>query len=461
MDAVSHGVAITDSPCHAEFRHASLHRTTRAGSLESPAPRDRHTVRRIPPTCFRWSAKDHETTRFPVQTALAGVAGSLFRGGPLAFARPRTTSRTRRSASPASASAARGTATPTTPASTARSSPSATSTRRPSTRWATKYPNAKKYFDYRKMLEEMGDKIDAVTVSTPDHTHAPASVMAMRMGKHCFCQKPLTWSIEEARAHADPRRREEALPPRWATRGPPTTASAAGVEVIRSGVLGPIKEIHVWTNRPIWPQGIARPKDTPGIPNHVHWDEFLGPAPERPYHPAYHPFNWRGWLDFGTGALGDMACHTINIAAMALELFDPETRRGRRHLGHRRSRDLPGLVDHPDPVRRARRPRPADHDLVRRRRQAPRGQAGLTRSMLHGEKVPGSGLLLVGEKGSFFSQNDYGAEHILLPQRQVQGRREARADPAPLARATSPSGSRRSRRTTRPRRCRTSTTPAG
>ena len=117
---------------------------------------------------------------------------------------------------------------------------------------------------------------------------------------------------------------------------------------------------------------MSRPKDTPGVPNHVRWYEFLGAAHDRPYHPDYQPFNWRGWLDFGTGALGDMACHTINIACMALELFDPEIDRGRRHLGHRRPRDLPGLVDHPHPVRPAQRPRPAHPDLVRRRRQTPR-----------------------------------------------------------------------------------------
>ena len=149
----------------------------------------------------------------------------------------------------------------------------------------------------------------------PTTRHAPASVMAMRMGKHCFCQKPLTWSVEEARVMRDARRREEARAPRWATRAPPTTASAQGVELIRSGVLGPIKEIHVWTNRPDLAAGHrAGPRTRPGIPNHVHWYEFLGPAHDRPYHPDYHPFNWRGWLDFGTGALGDMACHTINVA---------------------------------------------------------------------------------------------------------------------------------------------------
>ena len=189
-----------------------------------------------------------------------------------------------------------------------------------------KYPKAKKYFDYRKMLEELGDKIDAVTVSTPDHTHAPASVMAMRMGKHCFCQKPLTWSIEEARLMRT-LAAEKKLCTQMGNQGTAENGFRAGVELIRSGILGPIKDIYVWTNRPIWPQGIGRPKDTPGIPNHVRWYEFLGAAHDRPYHPDYQPFNWRGWLDFGTGALGDMACHTINIAAWRSSCSTPSRSR--------------------------------------------------------------------------------------------------------------------------------------
>ncbi len=140
-----------------------------------------------------------------------------------------------------------------------------------------------------------------------------------------------------------------------------------GVALLQSGMLGQIKDIHVWTNRPIWPQGMPKPEGTPGIPNHVRWYEFLGPAHDRPYHPAYQPFAWRGWLDFGTGALGDMACHTINVAAMALELFDPESDRGGRHLRHRRQRLVPHLVDHPHPVRPHRQARTDHHDLVRRR----------------------------------------------------------------------------------------------
>ena len=133
---------------------------------------------------------------------------------------------------------------------------------------AEKYPQAKKYFDYRKMLEDLGDKIDAVTVSTPDHSHAPASVMAMRMGKHCFCQKPLTWSVEEARLMRT-LAAEKKLCTQMGNQGTAETGFREGVELIRSGMLGPIKEIMVWTNRPIWPQGMSRPKEVHGIPNHV------------------------------------------------------------------------------------------------------------------------------------------------------------------------------------------------
>jgi len=283
---------------------------------------------------------------------------------------------------------------------------------------AANYPKAKKYFDYRKMLEEMGEKIDAVTVSTPDHSHAPASVMAMRMGKHCFTQKPLTWSVEEARVMRT-LAADKKLCTQMGNQGTAENGFREGVEVIRSGALGPIKEIHVWTNRPIWPQGVGRPKGTPGIPNHVRWAEFLGPARARPYHPDYQPFNWRGWLDFGTGALGDMACHTINIACMALELFDPECVE---------VVETSGIVDRETyPV----------WSIIRTQfgQRNGRGPLSLTwydggdkfpegrkvyKEMLYGEKVPDSGLLLVGEKGSFFSQNDYGSEHVLLPREKFK-----------------------------------------
>ncbi len=278
---------------------------------------------------------------------------------------------------------------------------------------AEKFPNAKKYFDYRMMLDDLDSKIDAVTVSTPDHTHAPASVRAMRMGKHCFCQKPLTWSIEEARVMRE-LAAEKSLATQMGNQGTAEGGFRKGVEIIRSGALGPIQEIHVWTNRPVWPQGISRPKGEESVPTNLHWDEFLGAAPERPFHSGYTPFNWRGWLDFGTGALGDMACHTINVAAMALGLFDPQSVE---------VVDTSGIID---------RETYPTWSILRTQFGERHGRAPLSLTwydggeklpkekrafvdMLHGEEVPESGLLLVGTKGSFFSKNDYGAEHTLLP----------------------------------------------
>ncbi len=290
---------------------------------------------------------------------------------------------------------------------------------------ASKYPNAKKYFDYRKMLDEMGDKIDAVTVSTPDHTHAPASVMAMKMGKHCFTQKPLTWSVEEARIMRE-LAADKKLCTQMGNQGTAEKGFRQGVATIRSGMLGPIKEIHVWTNRPIWPQGIGRPKETAEVPKHIHWNEFLGAAPERPYAPGYHPFAWRGWLDFGTGALGDMACHTINVAAMALELFDPESIE---------VVDTSGIVDREtypawsiirfNFAQRGDRP-PITLNWYDGGEKLPENKR-LFKDMLDGQKPSGSGLLLVGEKGSFYSQNDYGAEHTLLPKDKFKDVKEPEA----------------------------------
>ncbi len=285
-------------------------------------------------------------------------------------------------------------------------------------RLKAKHPDAKTFYDYRAMLEALGDKIDAVTVSTPDHTHAPASVMAMRMGKHCFCQKPLAWSVEEARLMRG-LAAEKKLCTQMGNQGTAEQGFRSGVELIRSGMLGQIKEILVWTNRPIWPQGMGIPKTTPGIPNKVRWSEFLAAAPDRPFHPSYQPFNWRGWLDFGTGALGDMACHTINIAAMALELFDPEAIE---------VVDTSGIVDNASyPVWSIIRthfgPRNGRGPLTMTwydgGNKLPKDKRSFT-DRIYGEKVPGSGLLLVGEKGSFFSKNDYGAEHILLPREQFK-----------------------------------------
>ncbi|HVR76702.1 MAG TPA: Gfo/Idh/MocA family oxidoreductase [Planctomycetota bacterium] len=185
-----------------------------------------------------------------------------------------------------------------------------------------RFPDAKRYKDYRKMLDEEGKRIDAVTVSTPDHHHAPASIRAMRLGKHVYCQKPLTHTVAEARLMADVAR-EMKVATQMGNQGMSHPRTRRMVEIVRAGVLGNVKEVHIWTDRPIWPQGIDRPKDAPPVPPSLDWDLWLGPAPERPYHPAYVPFKWRGFWDFGTGALGDMGCHNMALSFWALDLRDP------------------------------------------------------------------------------------------------------------------------------------------
>ena len=154
-----------------------------------------------------------------------------------------------------------------------------------------KFPKARKYTDYRRMLDELHNQIDAVVVATPDHIHAPASLMAMRMGKHVYCEKPLTWCIDEARRMAQVAR-EKKVATQMGTQGMAGDRSRAGIEVVRSGVLGTVRQMHVWTDRALgwWPQGVDRPKETPPVPAGLQWDLWLGPAPVRPYNPAYCPF---------------------------------------------------------------------------------------------------------------------------------------------------------------------------
>ena len=225
--------------------------------------------------------------------------------------------------------------TPQMPACTARSSPSAMSMIVPLRRRWHAIPRQRSTMTFDSMLSEMGDQIDAVTVSTPDHTHAVAAVMAMRMGKHCFCQKPLTHSVHEARRHGRRRSGDEGQDANGKSGDGRFRLASGRRRACSPASLGRVQEVHVWTNRPVWPQGIERPTEYPGIPDYLHWYEWLGPAHERPYHPAYHPFKWRGFWDFGTGALGDMACHTFNMPYMGLNLRDP-VRISAQSTGHNR-----------------------------------------------------------------------------------------------------------------------------
>lgn len=278
---------------------------------------------------------------------------------------------------------------------------------------AQKFSQAKKYNDYRKMLEELGKSIDAVTVSTPDHTHAVAAMMAMKMGKHVYCQKPLTHDVYEARALRDAARKYKVCT-QMGNQGTAHNTLRRGVELIRGGVIGPVTEVHVWTNRPVWPQApniTARPKETPPCPKTVHWDEFLGPAPERPYSPVYHPFKWRGWWDFGTGALGDMGCHTANLPFMALNLEYPTSVEA--------SSDTLNPETYPawtsvvlDFPKREKMP-PCKFFWYEGKKDGKKNLPPV--ALFHGEKPPGSGSIIVGEKGVMYSASDYGGSFKLLP----------------------------------------------
>jgi predicted dehydrogenase len=277
-----------------------------------------------------------------------------------------------------------------------------------------KYTAAKKFHDWRDLFEEMGDRIDAVTVSTPDHSHAVAAAAAMRLGKHAFVQKPLTHDIYEARMLGQIAR-EKKVATQMGNQGTANRNLRKAALLVKAGVLGPVREVYVWTNRPVWPQGKPRP-DSKSVPKHVYWDLFLGPAPRRPHGDDYHPFSWRGWWDFGTGSLGDMACHTMNMPFMALDLRDPisvqaETTGHNRDSYPSKSRityEFAAASRHPELklhwLDASQKP---PRELLRKfDEQNRKAEAGDEENKRRG--FADSGALLIGEKGMLYSPNDYG-----------------------------------------------------
>ncbi len=280
---------------------------------------------------------------------------------------------------------------------------------------AQHYPNAKTFHDYRELLSEMGDKVDAVTVSTADHTHAAAGVRAMRLGKHVYCQKPLTHTVAEARLMRETARKYNVVT-QMGNQGTAHDGFRTGVELIRSGAIGDVQEVHVWTNRPYsdwkagkmyWkqsPQITSRPTDTPPVPDSLHWDLWLGPAPERPYNPIYLPHDWRGWWDFGTGALGDMACHTANLPFMGLQLGLPT--RVHAVSSEVNSETYPSwaTITYEFPAR-------GDQPPVRLvwYEGSENGKRNLPKLTFPGGQEPtDSGALLIGDKGRLYSPGDSG-----------------------------------------------------
>jgi predicted dehydrogenase len=188
---------------------------------------------------------------------------------------------------------------------------------------ALAFPQARRYSDYRELLAREGANVDVVTISTPDHSHAPAAMLALKAGKHVYCQKPLARTVGEVRALKD----EAARRPRQVTQMGNQGHAGEGTrqlrEIVEAGHIGTVQRVEFWTNRPIWPQAINRPTDMHYVPPNLDWNLWLGPAAERPFHPGYAHFNWRGWWDFGTGAMGDMACHIMDAAFWVLGLQYP------------------------------------------------------------------------------------------------------------------------------------------
>jgi predicted dehydrogenase len=289
---------------------------------------------------------------------------------------------------------------------------------------AEKFPMARKFNDFRRMLEDMEKEIDAVTVSTADHTHAVAAMMAIKLKKHVYCQKPLTYSVFEARALREAARKYGVCT-QMGNQGTALDGFRTSIEVLRAGAIGPVREVHVWTDRcgGYWKQApdiVARPTDTPEVPPHVNWDLFLGPAAERPYNPAYHPFKWRGWRDFGTGALGDMACHTANMAFMALKLGYPSSVVSENSEVNPETYQQWATITFTFPARENMPPvKLVWWEGVRD------GKRNLPPSeLMYGEKPSNSGSLLIGDKGTLLSSHDYGEAYKLLPAENFEGYKE-------------------------------------
>jgi predicted dehydrogenase len=270
---------------------------------------------------------------------------------------------------------------------------------------AGRYPMAATFNDYRKLLARKD--IDAVVISTPDHTHAPATLAALETGRHVYCEKPLTRTVAEARKVTEAAKKYNRVT-QMGTQIHAGSNYRRVVELVQSGAIGPVREVHCWVDK-IWAAQRERPTDTPPVPPNIHWDLWLGPVPYRPYHPAYMPANWRGWWAFGGGTLGDMGCHHMDLPYWALDLRHPQTVSAEGPPVHADSAPPWLIVKYTYPA----------HDT----------KPPVELTWYHGgkrphyfaeEKVPkwGDGTLFVGEKGMLIA--DYG-KYVLLPEKDFTG----------------------------------------
>lgn len=267
------------------------------------------------------------------------------------------------------------------------------------------YPRATTFDDYRIMLEAMRGKLDAVVVSTPDHHHAPASALAMKQGLHCYCEKPLTRTIWEARQLANIARRH-GVATQMGNQSTSFTPMRKIAALLRDGHFGAVKEIYLWTDRAggWWKQGVPRPPAA-RAPKNVDFGLWLGPRPDRPFGEGYHPFAWRGWWDFGTGSLGDMGCHIFNSVFMGLDLRDPLTVQAETSGHERDSFPAWAIVTYEFGERNGRPPvRLVWHD----------GGKRPSPSLAPGYEYGGNGVIIVCEKGTIYSPNEFNNEFHLV-----------------------------------------------
>ena len=269
---------------------------------------------------------------------------------------------------------------------------------------AATLPNPATYNDYRKMLERKD--IDAVVIATPDHTHAPATLLALESGRHVYCEKPLTHTVAEARKVTETARKHKRIT-QMGTQIHAGNNYRRVVEIIQSGAIGDVSEVHCWIGT-VW-SGNGRPMETPTVPSNIHWNLWLGTAPERPFHPIYQPANWRGWWDFGGGGMADMACHHMDLPTWALNLHAPTTIEAEGPALDPENAP-PWLIVHYSYLARDKMP-PVNLTWYN----------GGKRPLYFAEgKLPqwGDGTLFVGSKGMLLA--DYG-RYVLLPEKDFAG----------------------------------------
>ncbi len=286
-----------------------------------------------------------------------------------------------------------------------------------------KYPAAKVYADFRQMLDELEQQIDAVAISTPDHTHAVAAADAMRRGKHVYCEKPLTRTVYEARVLRQMAQRHGVVT-QMGNQGSASEGLRRAVELARAATVGPVRRAHLWFGGGDGPK--ERPTDRPPVPPDLNWDLWLGPAPYRPYHPSYCPGRWRGWRDFGSGGMGDMGCHTANVLFRALrlqELWDdrpddsPPKPTVFQVSGRASEVDTEGyprwmIVDFDFPAR---------DELPPVKLTLYTGGHHPSEEVLRGDAMTKWGALLDGARGAIFSDCPWNTRFALLPKAEFQG----------------------------------------